>query len=104
MESTGWHAFKTCIYAKNVILSIFGEYFIDYNNSNHSSTVLNTAIVGTHSTLFRYTPYMPLDIWLAKSRFHDYVWDRGAQSSSYEIACYNKILFYLNDVIQGFSY
>jgi len=81
-----------------------GEYFIDYNNSNQSSTVLNTAIVGTHSTLFCYTPYMPLDIWLAKSSFHDYALGRGDQSSSNEIACYNKILFNLNDVIQGYSH
>ena len=53
------------------------------------------AIVGTHSTLFRYTPYIPWEIWLAKSRFHEYA--RG-QSSTNEIACYNKILFNLNDV------
>jgi len=57
-------------------------------------------IVGTHSTLFRYTPYihLPWEIWLAKSRFHIYAWGRGYQSSSNEIACYNKILFNLNDV------
>jgi len=61
-------------------------------------------IVGTHSTLFHYTPYILWEIWLAKSRFHEYAWCNGDQSSSNEIACYNKILFNLNNVIQGFSY
>jgi len=62
------------------------------------------SIVGTHSTLFRYTSYILWDICLAKSRFHDYAWGSWDQSSSNEIACYNKILFNLNNVIQGFSY
>ena len=31
-------------------------------------------IVGTHSTLFRHTSYIPWDICLAKSRFHEYAW------------------------------
>jgi len=61
-------------------------------------------IVGNHSTFFRYTPYVPWTIWLAKFHFHEYVWSRGDQSSSNEIACCNKILFNLNDVILGFSY
>jgi len=61
-------------------------------------------IVGTHCTLFRYTSYIPWDIWLAKFRFHEYACGRGVQSFFNEIACYNKILFNLNDVILGFSY
>ena len=39
-----------------------------------------------------YTPYIPWEIWLAKSHFHEYAWGREDQSSSNEIACYNKIL------------
>jgi len=50
-------------------------------------------IVGPHSTLFRYTPYIPWEIWLPKSRFHEYAWGRGDQYSSNEIACYKKYSF-----------
>ena len=46
-------------------------------------------IVGNLGTFFRYTPYVPWAIWLAKSRFHEYAWGRGDQSFSNEIAYYN---------------
>ena len=39
-----------------------------------------TPIVGTHCTLFRYTPYIPWEIWLAKSRFHEYASGRVDKS------------------------
>jgi len=65
------------------------------------TTLYLNAIVGIHSTSFRYTPYIPWEIWLAKPRFHEYAWGRGDQSSSNEIACYNKKLFNLNDLITG---
>ena len=58
-------------------------------------------IVGTHSTLFRNTPYIPWEFWLAKSHFHKYARGRGDKSSSKELACYDNILF---NLIQGFSY
>jgi len=74
------------------------------NKEVNYSWVIWKVIVGTHSTLFRYTPYIPWEIWLAKSRFHEYAWGRGDQSSSNDIACYNQILFNLIDVILGFSY
>jgi len=48
--------------------------------------------------------YVPWTIWLAKSRFHVYLWGMGDQSSSNEITCNNKILFKLIDLILGFSY
>jgi len=67
-------------------------------------TVLLMVIVGNNSTFFRYTSYLPWAIWQTKNRFYEYTWGRGDQSSSNEIACYNKILFNLNDVILGFSY
>jgi len=41
---------------------------------------------------------------VGKSRFYEYALGRGDQSSSHKITCYNKMLFNLNDVIQGFSY
>ena len=63
--------------------------------------LLKMSIVGTHSTLFRYTPYIPWDIWLAKSRFYEYARGSQDQSSPNKIACYNKILFNLNNVIHG---
>jgi len=39
-----------------------------------------------------------------KISFHECAWGRGNQSSSNEIACYNKILFNFNDIILVFSY
>jgi len=68
-------------------------------SENYKFTVVN--IVGTHSALFRYTLYIPWENWLA---FHEYACGRGDQSSSNEIACYNKILFNLLEVLLGFSY
>jgi len=63
-----------------------------------------SVIVGTHSTLFRYTPCITWEIWLAKPSFHEYAWGMGDLSCSNEFACYNKKVFNLNNVIQGFYY
>ena len=52
---------------------------------------LRKHIVGNHSLFFRYTPYVPQAIWLAKYRFHEYVWGREDQSSSNGIAFYNSL-------------
>ena len=62
-------------------------------------------IVGNHSgAFFCYTRYVPWVIWLAKSRFHEYLWGSGDQSPSNEIVCYNKMFFNLNDVIQNTAF
>jgi len=45
--------------------------------------------VVNHSTFFRYAPYLPWTIWLAKSRFYEYAWGRGDQYSFQESAYYN---------------
>jgi len=54
--------------------------------------VADSSHTSSAPTLFRYNPYIPWDIWLAKSRFHEYAWGSRDQSSSNKIACYNKIL------------
>ena len=73
-----------------VIVNTVYSYYIPQNEVwKRSLTIIKFmvgSIVGTHSTLSRYTPYIPWDI----SRFHEYAWGRGDQSSSTEIACYNK--------------
>jgi len=62
--------------------------------SSSATTVLSSVILHIRT----------LGNWLAKYRFHEYVWGRGDQFSSNVITFYNKILFNLNDVLLGFSY